>query len=176
MAESKAVRTTIPQVPYQDKIAETTGYSSKPWQDFFRGIWDRLIPLGIEQSFDITAGLPGPVDVIGLNFDFMNEQFMIIDVVFQRVSTESSVGAGNGQELIEPATFYIWYKPRAKTWQISKLSVPGTTSSNTTLTITNAGRVQYAATALTGLPDVDKITWRVRKLKARIAKAQGPWV
>lgn len=175
MAQSRAKNSNTFVVPYQERILESSGFASLIWQNFFKAIYDRLNPMGIEQSFDMTPG-GSAADVVGLNFDFMTEQASIVDFVIQRVTTESSPGLNNGQVLIEIGTFYVWFNPRAKTWHISKLSISGVTNSNVTLTITNAGQVQYASTTMTGIKDVDKITWRARTLKAQLSKARGPWV
>ena len=41
-------------IPYRDKLLGQNGLLSSKWEFFFRSLWDRINPLGLEKSFEIV--------------------------------------------------------------------------------------------------------------------------
>ena len=44
-------------VPFKDKILNPDGTMNQPWEWFFRNIWERLNPLGLEKTTPITNNI-----------------------------------------------------------------------------------------------------------------------
>lgn len=169
MAERK--RNTF-EPPYSEAVVEKSGLASRAWQGFFRSIFERLLPLGIERSARIVGHLTDVYNIEGLVFDQMSENAAIVDYLIQRVSTDDpetgTEGSPDieGEEEIEFGSLYIYYKPSVSTWVMDRVVYTG--SSTATLSIdATTGQLKYQAQPLDGISVIEKITWRTRTFTAK---------
>lgn len=157
------------EVPHNQKIIDSSGMTSIPWGEFFRWIYDSLLPLGVERYFALSKNVSVAVDVVGLKFDHNKVNCVFIDYLIQRVAKNPSA-----TELIEAGTLRLVYKPRSASWSIAKVN-NGPDTSGITFTVTTAGQVQYTSTNITGTVVVQKLTYRARTLAAKVITPSGGW-
>ncbi len=152
-------------VPYQQQLLErATGILTIPWQNFFRSLFDRIFPLGIEISFPLVNNQASAANIDGLQFDYRKVNQATVEYVIQRITT----GTG-ATELIATGMFMVTYKPVSLTWHIVTIGTPGPSTSGITFSITTGGQVQYTSTNMTGDANISKITYRARTLAAKVA-------
>lgn len=151
-------------VPYQNSVVDRAGILTLVWQQFFRALYDRLNPLGIEKSFSLANNQSSAADITGMQYDYRKINQVTVEYVIQRITT----GTG-ATELVATGIFLLTYKPVANTWHIVTIGTPGPSTSGITFSITTGGQVQYTSTNITGTPNISKITYRERTLGAKVA-------
>lgn len=151
-------------VPYQNTLLErATGILTIPWQNFFRSLFERVLPLGLETSFPLVNNQASAANIEGLQFDYVKTNQVIIEYIIQRIT-----GSISPTELIQTGVFALAYKPAAQTWHIVTIGSTGPDSAGITFSVTTGGQVQYTSTNMTGSANISKITYRARTLAAKV--------
>jgi len=151
--------------PYENPTVEKTGFLTVAWQNFFRSLFDRLFPLGIEQTAVLLNNQATAVDMTGLQFDYRKVNQAIVEYVIQRITGPTL----SPTELIQTGCFAVVYKPVAGTWNIVSIGSTGPDAAGITFSITTGGQVQYTSSNMTGTANISKITYRARTLSAKVA-------
>lgn len=142
----------------QNVIDKTTGALSRAWQDFFGLVSDVLFYAGSEKFMTLVNNQATAISIEGLSFDKRYVSAGYVDYIIQRTtSTNESVEAG---------TFFVSYKHKADTWQIS--SAPS--SAGVTITINSSGQCLYQTTNQTGTfldTSISRIVFRSRSIRAK---------
>lgn len=146
-------------VPYKDPVQDISGLLTTSWEWFFRSLWERLYPLGIERSFDIANNVSGATDITGMKFSSNGVSQVHIDFLVQRVTT-----GGSAVELIESGFFIISYKPTSQTWAITLVEINHPSNSGVDFTVTADGQIQYTSTNEAGTASISKLYWRARTI------------
>lgn len=150
-------------VPYESSVIDSKGILSISWQNFFRNLFDRIFPLGIETSFALLNNQSSAANIEGLQFDYRKVNQATIEYLIQRITT----GTG-ATEIITTGMFMVTYKPVSQTWHIVNIGTPGPSASGITFSITTGGQVQYTSSNITGDENISKITYRARTLSAKV--------
>ncbi len=150
------------EVPYRDFVSEKTGFVSRVWGEFFRGIRDSINSLGVEKSFKIQNNVSAAENIEGLFFDKERVSAAYVDYLIQRVSVDTGA-----TELIEAGIFIVSYNPTSDDWNFHLVGTSGPDDSGVDLTIDSSGQVQYESSNITGIEVISKITWRARALMAK---------
>lgn len=153
-------------VPYRNSVVElATGILSLAWQNFFRSLYERVYPLGIETSFIFENNKTDASNIEGLQFDSNKVTQVFIEYVIQRIHGPKL----DPVEKIQTGVFAVVYKPAAELWSIVNIGTPGPDNAGITFSITAGGQVQYTSSNITGAQKISKITWRARTLGAKVA-------
>jgi hypothetical protein len=147
------------EVPYKDPIEDGSGILSRAWEWFFRSVWERLYPLGLEQSFTLANNQASQADVTGMKFSFQGVTQVVVDFLIQRVTT----GTG-AVELIESGFFILSYRPSIDGWALNLVEINNPDNSGVDFFCISTGQVQYTSTNITGTPSISKLYWRARTL------------
>lgn len=147
------------QVPIREAIADNTGLVSQIWSWFFKGTWERLYPLGIEQSFQLANNIASPTEVTGLVFNSDGVSQAVVEYLVQRVTT----GTG-AHELIESGIFIVCYRPTTVGWSIVLVQINKPDDSGVDFTVTSSGQVQYTSSNIPGTPSISTVYWRSRTI------------
>lgn len=159
------VQKNMLQVPFKDQISDGSGLISSAWQFFFRAVFERLNPLGIEQSYPFTNHATTAYEIDGFTLNPRSESAAIIDYFIQRISTSD--------EKYETGSLYVYHKAKVNEWALAKPVSTGT--SGVTLSITTTGKMKYQAPALAGTKILDRIVWRTRTMSAKTNRDQVGW-
>lgn len=151
-------------VPYNDRSVDKEGYLSDIWTRFWQSLFDRVYPLGVENSFTLANNQSAAADIEGLKVNSRAVSMAIVEFLVQRVTT--STGA---TELIEAGSFILSYNPTANDWNISLTNINAPDNSGVDFTVTALGQVQYTSTNITGTASISRVVWRMRTLAAKSA-------
>ncbi len=157
-------------VPLKERLSDASDLVSSAWSSFFRSIYDRLYPLGIERSFTIVNNQAGAADVTGLKVNPRGVSQAIVEFLVQRVTT-----GGGAVELVESGSFNLTYNPTAEDWNITLTQINVPDNSGVDFTVTDEGQVQYTSTNITGDASISRIFWRMRTIAGKSTQysAQG---
>lgn len=149
-------------VPYRTPIAEKSGLLSVTWEWFFRSVWERLYPLGIEKQFTLVNNQATPADITSMRFDKRGVSQATVTYLVQRVTT-----GGSAAELIESGILIFVYRPTDDDWDINVVNEELPDDAGVDFTITADGQVQYTTTDETGTPQISNLFWRVSTLAGK---------
>jgi hypothetical protein len=155
------VRDSI-EVPYRDPVVEPTGLLSQIWISFYRALFDRVYPLGVERQFSLVNNQATPADITDLKVNSRAVSQATVDFLVQRVTT--GVGA---VELIESGSFILTYNPTAEDWNISLTNINSPDNSGVDFTVTASGQVRYTSSNETGTASISRVVWRMRTLAGK---------
>lgn len=150
------------EVPAKDKVVESSGLVTRPWDEFFRLIRIIIDPLGREKDFPLENNISVAKDITELSFSAATVSQAVVDYVIQRVTT--STGA---VELIQTGSFYVVYKPVSLTWVLLSMGTPAPSNAGITLSINTKGQMKYTSSNITGTPSISRIVYRARTLGAK---------
>lgn len=156
---------TLPEsfdVPYRNPLIERSGMLTTAWTNFFRSLFDRLLPLGAERSCQIANNQSGAADVVGLKVNARAVSQAVVDYLIQRVTT--STGA---TELVESGIFILAYRPTDEDWDLSIVSEETPDDAGVDFSVTADGQVQYTSSDITGTPSISRVLWRMRTLAGK---------
>ncbi|MBL7545619.1 MAG: hypothetical protein JNL11_17500 [Bdellovibrionaceae bacterium] len=156
-------------VPYQNPITGDKGILSFVWQNWFRILYTRVYPLGIEITSEILNNIVDdishdPENINGMQFDNTKVNQVIIEYLIQRIYGPDI----DPTELIQSGIFILVYKPAAKTWHIIPIGTPGPDNAGVTFSVLPSGQVRYTSTNFSGEKKYSKITWRARTLAGKV--------
>jgi len=149
-------------VPIKSPMFERGGILTTVWASFYRILFERLSPLGVERIFDIVNNQSAAADVTAMRFDYRGASQFAVDYLIQRVTT--STGA---VEKLETGVLLFVYKPTSDTWSKVTIGSSGPDVSGVTLSITALGQVQYTSTNVAGTAHISRIVWRARYLAGK---------
>lgn len=152
-------------VPYNDRAVDKEGFLSNIWTSFWQSLFDRIYPLGVENSFQLVNNQSAPADVTGLKVNSRAVSMAIVEFLVQRVTT--STGA---TELVEAGSFILSYNPTANDWNISLTNINAPDNSGVDFTVTATGQVQYTSTNISGTASISRVVWRMRTLAGKSAQ------
>lgn len=157
-------------VPYQDAVVDNKRFLTTTWTNFFRSLYERLSPLGIERSFPLVNNQAAPADIDGLKVNSRAVSFATFDYLVQRVTT--GVGA---TELIESGTINLTYRPTDEDWDRSVVIGELPDDAGIEFTVTADGQVQYTTSNITGTASISRVIWRMRTMagKSALYSSQG---
>lgn len=150
------------EVPYRDVVVEREGLLSSVWTNFFLSLFERVIPLGSERSFQLANNQSSAADVDGLKVNSRAVSQAVVEFLVQRVTT----GAG-ATELVESGSFILTYNPTAADWSISLTNINSPDNSGVDFTVTATGQVQYTSSNITGTASISRVFWRMRTLAGK---------
>lgn len=107
----------------------------------------------LQTAAAIVNNQASPTDVSGLFFDPGSVRGSVVDYSIYRVTSLD--------EKVETGTIYLGYKSTANQWDVV---VVGSGGSGVSLTITNAGQVQYVSDNMAGTSYSGTIKFRARAL------------
>lgn len=148
--------------PFKDILAGPNGFLASSWERFIRSSYERLLPLGVENSFSLKNNQSVAVDITDLKFSARAVSVAFIDFLIQRVTT--GIGA---VQLTAAGTIAAVYRPTSVAWEIHAIGTAGPSTSGITFSITAAGQVQYTSTNVGGTAQISKICWRDRTLAGK---------
>ncbi len=149
-------------VPLRDRLTDASYIVSSVWASFFRSIYDRLYPLGIERSFVIVNNQVAAADVTGLKVNARGVSQAFVEFLVQRVTT-----GGGAVELIETGYFVLSYNPTADDWNISLTHINAPDNSGVDFTVTTAGQVQYTSSNIAGDASISRMFYRMRTMAGK---------
>ncbi len=149
-------------VPFRERVLDAIGLLSSPWTWFFKSVYERLYPLGIERSFALVNDQAAPADVIGLKVNARGVSQAFVEYLIQRVTT-----GGSAIELIETGLFTLSYRPTDESWDLEVIHEEQPDDSGVDFTVTADGQVQYTSTDATGDPSISRMFWRLRTLAGK---------
>lgn len=150
------------EVPYKTRLLEHGGLLSRPWVWFFRNLWERLYPLGIEKSFPIVNNQASAADITGLKFDKRGVTCAFMEYLIQRVTT-----GGSAVELTEAGLIIFTYNPTSDNWNTTQSIVDNPDNSGVTFTMASTGQVQYTSSSIAGDASISQLHYRVRTLAGK---------
>jgi hypothetical protein len=109
-----------------------------------------------ETGFELINNQSSPADITSLYFDVLYVRAAYIDYTIYRNTT----GAG-ATELSEVGELRLVYNSVAVNWDIDRSAVG---DAGVTITVTNAGQLQYTSTNITGTPSISVIRFKARTL------------
>jgi len=148
--------------PFKDVLAGPDGFLASSWERFIRSAYDRLLPLGVENSFPLKNNQSAAADITDLKFSARAVSAAFIDFLIQRTTT----GSGAVQ-LTAAGTIAAVYRPNSAAWVLHAIGTAGPSTSGITFSITAAGQVQYTSTNEGGTAQISKICWRDRTLAGK---------
>ena len=149
-------------LPVRERIADAGSIVSSVWASFFRSIYDRLYPLGIERTFTIVNNTAAPADITGLKVNARGVSQAFVEFLVQRVTT-----GGGAVELIESGSFNLTYNPTAEDWNITLTQINVPDNSGVDFTVTATGQVQYTSSNVAGTASISRMFWRMRTLAGK---------
>lgn len=149
-------------VPYSSTVIDKTLMLTAGWVNFFRSLYDRLMPLGIERSFQIPNNIASAADVESLKVNARSVSQAIVEFLVQRVT----VGVG-ATEVIESGSFMLTYNPTSADWQYTPVLINLPDDSGVDFTVTTDGQVQYTSSNITGTGSISRVVWRMRTLAGK---------
>lgn len=155
------------QPPYSEPLSSGVGLSI-PWMNFFKTLFIRLNPLGIEQSFKFQNNKANQV-VSGLQFDGEKVGYAIVEFLIKRIS-ETTPFHGAGVELVEFGVLHLIYKPVSKTWVINRpdpKNIPANSGVTFSMSSEVAGQLLLSANQITGKVHTQNLIFRTRFLTAK---------
>lgn len=152
-------------IPVKDQISDSAGVASAAWNSFFRGLYERIFPLGVERSFTIANNQASPADITALKVNARAVSQAIVEFLVQRVTT-----GGGAVELIESGSFILSYNPTAHDWNISLVTINVPDNSGVDFTVSADGQVKYTSSNVAGTASISKMFWRMRTLAGKNAQ------
>ena len=146
-------------IPTNEPIIEGDNLVSNLWMSFFRSVYNRLAPIGIENSFPIPNNNLVATDIPGLRFDKRFTSAATVEFLCQRVT--SSV------ELIEYGEFRASYNPDSEDWNIHFPDINSPENSGIDFTITSAGQIKYTSADIAGTTVISTLHYKVRKMAGK---------
>lgn len=146
------------EAPIRENPTDSTGLLSRAWQDFFSLVSETLFYAGSENSMTLVNNQVAAVDITNLSFDKRYVSAGHVDYFIQRTTSIN--------ESVETGTFFVAYKHKANTWQITG----GPTTAGVTVSITADGQCQYVTTNQTGTflnTSISRIVFRARSIRAK---------
>ncbi len=150
------------EVPFKSVALERGGLLTPVWTAFFRSLYERISPLGVERSFEIVNNQSGAADITGMRYDYRGTSQVAIDYVIQRITT-----GGGAVEKLETGIFLLVYKPTSDSWSKVVIGTAGPDVSGVTITVTATGQVQYTSTNVAGTASISRFIWRARTLAGK---------
>ena len=147
------------EVPYKESMLDSLGILTRSWEWFFRSLWERLYPLGIEKSFTLLndQSMAAPID--GMIFNFRGVSQAIVEYLVQRITT----GTG-ATDLVESGILIFTYNPIDEAWSLDVVHEETPDDAGIEFSITDAGQVEYTTTSITGDSFISNVFWRARTL------------
>jgi hypothetical protein len=149
-------------IPLKDRLVELGGAVSVSWTWFFRSVYERLYPLGVERSFQLANDVSVAADVTDLKVNARGVSQAFVDYLVQRVTT-----GGSAVELIETGYFTLSYRPASESWDLEQPDPDLPDDSGVTFSVTTAGQVQYTSTDIAGDPSISRMFWRMRTMAGK---------
>lgn len=155
--------------PYREKLIEVGGLVSKSWEGFFRAVFERLNPLGIETSANLTAHATESYAISGLKFNYRTETFAVVDYIVQRVNKDTVAAEKNQMGMI-----VVRFNPVAQTWTLGEIAPSNPGDADVTFSIDSTGQVKANALPFAGVEIINRISWRARVLRGSL-KDSAAW-
>jgi hypothetical protein len=147
------------KVPYRDSIVERGGFLSSIWARFFRELWERLYPLGIERSFELANAQTSAADITDMKFNKRGVTAVLVHYLVMRITT----GTG-ATELVETGLFMLVYKPTSDSWVKVSIDENNPIDAGVTFSVTSEGQGQYQTTNMSGDASISRLYWRAQTL------------
>jgi hypothetical protein len=149
----------VNQVPYADDVIDSGRKLTRPWEQFFRKIYDLLQYIRAEQTFTLVNNQAAAADVTPLTFDKRYVSHAVVEYLIQRVSSSSELVAGGRLSLI--------YAYDADAWTIANTVDVNVGTIGVTFSVTADGQVRYTTTNQAGTIETSRMIFRVRQLQGK---------
>lgn len=157
-----ATSTESIDVPYRDPVTDQSSLLTTSWSNFFRSLFERIMPLGVERSFQLVNNQSAPADVVGLKVNARAVSQAIVEYLVQRVTTGSGA-----TELIESGSFLLTYNPTTADWNFFAININNPDDSGVGFSVDPGGQVQYSSSSITGTASISRVLWRMRTLAGK---------
>lgn len=149
----------VNSVPYADDVIDSARKLTRPWEQFFRKIFDLLQYIKPESSFTLVNNQSGAADVTPLTFDKNYVSHAVVEYLIQRTTTSGELVAGGRLTAI--------YAYDANAWTIANTIDVNVGTIGVTFSITSDGQVQYTTTNQAGTVEISRMVFRVRQLQGK---------
>lgn len=146
------------QVPFRNPISDD-GVVTIAWQGFFRSVFERLRPLGVERQFTLENNKSTATNITGLKLNAKGQTCVIMEYLVQRVS--------DSVELTEFGMIVFVYNPDSASWSKVTISEANPDDAGITLTIGTDGQVKYQTSNAAGTFTISSIYYRLRSLAGK---------
>lgn len=146
-------------VPYRDQVVSGSGLLTEVWSGFFRSLFDRVYPLGVERSFQLENDQDEAANIEGMKVNARGVSFAIVEYLVQRITEGESA-----TQLIESGVFKLTYMPDDEEWSLDVIDDETPDDAGVTFSVTADGQVQYTSSEITGDPVLSRIFWRMRTI------------
>lgn len=149
----------VNQVPYSDDVIDSQRKLTRPWEQFFRKVFDVLQYLKGEQAFTLVNNQASATDVTPLTFDKNYVSHAVVEYLIQRTTSSSELVAGGRLTAI--------YSYDANTWTIANSIDVNVGTIGVTFSITADGQVRYTTTNQAGTVELSRMVFRLRQLQGK---------
>lgn len=152
-------------VPYRDNVVDRSGLLSTSWASFFRSLYDRVFPLGVERTSQLENNQSSAADIEGMKVNARSLSQAVVEYLVQRVTA-----GDDAVELIESGLFILSYRPTDEDWGLSVVSEEQPDDAGIEFTVTSSGQVQYTTSDIAGDASLSRIVWRMRTMAGKSAQ------
>lgn len=149
----------VNSVPYADDVIDSQRKLTRPWEQFFRKVFDVLQYLKSEQTFTLVNNQASPADITPLTFDKNYVSHAVVEFLIQRTTGLSERVAGGRITLI--------YQPNSNSWTIATATDVNVGTIGVTFSVTADGQVQYTTNNQLGAVSISRMVFRVRQLQGK---------